>query len=717
MKEVIQSYRTGEIKIEDAPAPLCKRAGVLVRNVCSLISPGTEKLMIQTGQKTLLGKALARPDLVRRAWAKAKKEGALNVFKESLNRLDEPVPLGYNSAGIVVEIGEGVKDFKIGDRVACAGATFASHAEYVWVPTNLCVPIPESVSFEEATFTMLGSIALHGIRCAELSFGESVAVIGLGLIGLIAAQMLACYGCKVICLDIDKRKCELAKNLYKDLQVSCDGASFMKLAEHVSKGSGVGAVIITAASKDNSPILLAEEICRKRATIVLVGVADIHLTRKVMWEKEVKFVVSKAAGPGSLEPTYERKGVDYPIEYVRWAEKRNLQEFLSLVASDKVNVRNLITHSYSIEHALQAYDTILKASDLYIGVLLTYDELPKLETKINLHNLPLQTGPSKNIGLIGAGLFAKNILLPVLKKLKNTSLTGIATTSSHSSIHVGKKYGFGYATTNYEEIISDSNIDSVIIATPHNLHAKMVLEALKAGKHVFVEKPLCLNHTELSEIVDTYTTLETKPKLMTGFNRPFSALARKTKKLTENRTCPLILHYRINAGYIPPSHWVQDMKVGGGRIVGEVCHFIHFLEFLVGSEPVTVFGQGICKETGKYLMEDNTIISLSFGDGSIGTILYSSQGSKSFSRERVEIFCEDSVIVIEDFKKLLHVEGNKKKMVNLISQDMGYKNELQFFFEASNFDETVFQRDVSAMLTTFCVLDSLEKGAVVNIES
>ncbi|MDP6380942.1 MAG: Gfo/Idh/MocA family oxidoreductase, partial [Phycisphaerae bacterium] len=522
---------------------------------------------------------------------------------------------------------------------------------------------------------------------------------------------------KVICLDLDERKCDLAAKLCQDARITRSSEDFTKMAEQVSRGFGVDAVIIAAASKDNSPLLLAEEICRRRGTIVLVGVADIRLTRKTMWEKEIKFMVSKAAGPGSIDPTYEKKGLDYPIEYVRWAEKRNLQEFVSLLAGGKVNVKDLITHSYPISDALQAYDTILNSSDLYVGVLLTYDKQPEPETRIDLHALAAQTGRSVNVGLIGAGLFAKNILLPVLKKLKGINPVGVATTSGHSSVHVGKKFGFSYATTDYKKILDDSRVDSVLIATPHNLHARMVMEALKAGKHVFVEKPLCLNRAELTEIVACLTALETKPKLMTGFNRPFSPLARKARELIENRTCPLVLHYRVNAGYMPPDHWVHDMGVGGGRIVGEVCHFIHFLEFLTGSEPVTVFCQAICGETGKYLGEDNTIINLSFRDGSIGTILYSAQGSKSFSRERVEIFSEDTVVVIEDFKKLLHVAGNKKKTVSLSGQDMGYKGELQFFLESDDFDETVFQKDSSAMLATFSALESLQKGTPVNIKS
>jgi len=716
MKQVIQNYKKGQVKLEETPVPLCKAGGVLARNACSLISPGTEKFIIETGRKNLLDKALARPDLVRLSWEKAKKEGFWNVFNEAMNRLDEPVALGYSSAGVVVETGEKVSNFSVGDRVACAGAGFASHADYVWVPENLCASIPEGVSFEEASFVMLGAIALQGIRCAELSFGENAAVIGLGLIGLITIQILETYGCKVIGFDIDKRKCELAGKISPGVLVVKDTQLFKKTIEQATKGYGTDAAIITASSKDNSALLLAEEICRKKGTVVLVGMADIALTRKTMWEKELKFIVSKAAGPGSIEENYEKKGFDYPVEYARWTEKRNMEEFLSLAAKRKVDVKRLITHSFSSRDALCAYELITKNEEFYVGILLKYrEEIPK-ETKVNLGSSFVHTTSSKgNIGVIGGGLFSKNVLLPVLRKIKGINLIGIATTSGCTSFHTGKKFGFQYCTTDYKKILEDESINSVIITTPHNLHAAMVIEAIKAGKNVFVEKPLCIRKEQLQAISDTYGSLNEKPKLMVGFNRPFSPLSQKAKDFIKDRSTPLVINYRVNAGYIPQQHWTRDLNVGGGRIIGEVCHFIDFLQFLTGAYPISVFTQGIDGNTGKYFRDDNIVITLKFRDGSIGTILYSSKGSKSFSRERVEVFCEDSLAIIEDFRKLLLVEGNKKRAFSKFSQEMGYREELSFFIESNELNGKIFEGYVNTMYATFAALESLQKDRVIEI--
>jgi len=716
MKQIIQSYKTGEIRIEEVPMPSCNEGGVLVKNACSLISLGTEKLIVKTGQKSLLCKAISRPDLVKLAWEKAKKEGFLNVFKESQHRLDEPVPLGYSCAGVVTEVGEGVADFAVGDKVACAGAGFASHAEYVWVPENVCVHIPDNLSFKEAQFVTVGAIALHGVRCAELRHGEVTAVIGLGLLGLITIQILTSYGCKVVCFDIDEKKCDLAEKTCENVFVAKDIPSFRRLSGNISKGCGTDAVIITAAGSDSKPILAAEDVCRKRGTIVLVGVADISLTRSTMWEKELKFVVSKGAGPGSNERIYEKKGYHYPIEWVRWTENRNMEEFLSLVVQKKVDVNSLVTHSFKIQDALDAYDAILKGKQFCVGVSLDYEENISPHTKVLLASSYSKTNSTKTIGLIGGGLFTKNVLLPNLMKLGQMHLGGIATTSGHTSFHVAKKFGFRYATTDYRKIIEDEEIDSIIISTPHNLHAKMVIEALTAGKNVFVEKPLCINKTQLHQIADVYDSLERKPRIMVGFNRPFSLLSKKAKMFLEDRTTPLVLHYRVNAGYIEPDHWTQDLEVGGGRIVGEVCHFIDFLQFFAKSYPESVFSEGIANEAGKYLRDDNVIITLKFRDGSVGSILYSAKGTKAFSRERVEMFCEKSVVVIEDFKKLSLIGEGKRKVLSRFSQDIGYANELKSFVDSQKYDPKVFEGYIHTMLATFAAVESLRTGMPVKID-
>lgn len=725
MKQILQSYKTGEISLFEVPAPSTKPGGVLVRNMASLISMGTERLMINTGKKSLLGKCLARPDLVRQALHKAKKEGFLNVYKEAMNRLDEPVPLGYSSAGVIVEVAAGTRRFKVGDRVACAGAGFASHAEVVWVPENLCVKIPEGVGFEEASFVMLGGIALQGIRSAEITFGENVAVIGLGLLGLLTVQILNAYSSNVIGIDIDEKKVTLSKELGAERALVNGKDDVLEVIGNLTQGQGVDTVIITASSKDNGPIELAEQITRKRGKIVLVGVSDLHLSRKIFWEKELEFTVSKAAGPGSTEPVYEQKGFDYPVSYVRWTEKRNLEHFLELLAKKRVRVDKLITHRFPIEEALFAYHKILNGKEPSIGILLHYNgRLDKeseggLAAKVILKSSRAANPQSKQVGLIGGGFFAKNILLPALKKVPRVILRGIATTQGVSSQHSARKFGFEYCTSNYHDILENEAIDSVIIATRHHLHARMVIEVLKAGKHLFVEKPLCLNEDELREIVATHRSLgQSAPKLMVGFNRRFSLLANEVKSFLRARSTPLVIHYRVNAGYLPRDHWTQDPEVGGGRVVGEICHFIDFLQFMTDSFPVSVFAEGISGETGRYSRDDNLALTIKFRDGSLGTILYTTHGPKTFSRERVEIFSEDSAFTIEDFRVATAAQRGKLKRIKKWSQDLGYVQELNYFLKADSFNSSgLFQSYFYTTLSTLKGKESLQRGSPVTIPS
>ena len=725
MKQVIQSYKNGKISLGEVPAPACKAGGLLVRNVASLISVGTEKLMIEMGQKSLLGKARARPDLVRQAWAKAKKEGFLSVYKEAMNRLDEPIPLGYSAAGIVLEVGAGVQGFKPGDRVAVAGAGFASHAEMVWVPENLCVSIPTGVDFEAAAFVMLGGIALNGVREAALTLGERAVVIGLGLLGLLTVQFLRAQGCRVVGVDLDRQKCELARELGADL-VLVPGEDEVEAAiANFTGGLGADAVLIVSASKDNRPLLLAEAVARERARLVLVGVADLSLTRKAFWTKELSFSVSKAAGPGSIAPLYEAKGFDYPIAYVRWTERRNLEAFLDLLAQGRVRVDRLISHRFPIQEALSAYDLILGNKEPYIGVILSYPEAEALITPaaepvrkvwLAAPGVRPDAASSRSVGLIGGGMFTKNILLPALKQVQNLQLTGVATTTGVTAQHIAKKFGFAYATTDYREILADAAIGSVIITTRHNLHGRLVMEALQAGKHVFVEKPLCLTEEELQEIVSIY---DGSRLLMVGFNRRFAPLAQEVKKFLSGRSTPLVMSYRVNAGYIPSESWVHDPEVGGGRLLGEGCHFIDFLHYLSDSQAVQVSAVAIAGALGRYRRDDNLAISLTFQDGSVGNIIYTAKGSKAFSRERFEVFCEDSVAVLEDFRRGQLVQGGRSRSLKKLSMDMGYRGELESFFEnvqqPTDYGQ-VFEHYVASSLVTFKVALALASGETQTIE-
>ena len=685
MKQIIQSYKNGKITLDEVPVPACKAGGLLVRNVASLISVGTEKLMIEMGRKSLLAKARARPDLVRQAWAKAKKEGFLSVYQEAMNRLDEPIPLGYSAAGVVMEVGAGVSGFRPGDRVAVAGAGFASHAEVVWVPENLVVPIPEGVDFEAAAFVMLGGIALHGVREAALTLGERVVVIGLGLLGLLCVQFLKAQGCRVAGVDLDQRKCDLAKEMGADLALVPGQDDVEAAIANFTGGLGADAVLIVSASKDNQPLLLAEAVARARGRLVLVGVADLSLTRKAFWEKELSFSVSKAAGPGSLSPSYEVKGFDYPLAYVRWTERRNLETFLDLLAQGRVRMHRLITHRFSIQEALSAYEMILGNKEPYIGVILSYPESeaasaqqtePVRKVWLKAPAARPESAAPQALGLIGGGMFTKNILLPALKQVQNLHFGGVATTTGVTAQHIARKFGFAYATTDYRDILKDSGIGSVLITTRHNLHGRLVVEALAAGKHVFVEKPLCLTEAELQEIISAYDGTRL---LMVGFNRRFAPLAQEVNKFLSSRSTPLVMSYRVNAGYLPNDSWVHDPEVGGGRLLGEVCHFIDFLHYLSGSQAVQVRAVALSGTLGQYRRDDNFMLSLTFRDGSVGDIIYTAKGTKSFSRERVEVFGDESVAVIEDFRRGLLVQGGRSRTLKKLSMDMGYRGEMEFF--------------------------------------
>ncbi len=554
------------------------------------------------------------------------------------------------------------------------GAGFASHSEVVWVPDNLCVPIPEGVDFEAAAFGMLGCIALHGVRETALTLGEKAVVIGLGLLGLLTVQFLTAQGCRVIGVDLDRKKCDLAQALGADLALVPGEDNVEEAVGNFTDGVGADAVLIVSASKDNRPILQAEAVARERARLVLVGVADIHLTRKTFWTKELLFSVSKAAGPGSIEPLYEAKGFDYPLPYVRWTERRNLAACLDLLAQGKLRVAPLVTHRFPIEEALSAYELILGNREPYIGVLLTYPQkeaaLAASPAARKVWLKPAGSPPpseAQTLGLIGGGKFTKNILMPILQKSQGVRLAGVATTSGVSSQHLAQKYGFSYASTDYREILRDEGINRVIITTPHHLHGRQVVEALQAGKHVFVEKPLCLTEEELSAIEAAY---DGSRMLMVGFNRRFAPLTGEVKKMLAGRTTPLVMTYRVNAGYIPDDSWVHDPEVGGGRLLGEVCHFIDFLQFMAEAEPVLVQAMSISGDTGKYRRDDNLAITLSFADGSIGSVIYTAKGSKSFSRERFEVYSEEAVGVIEDFRRGQLVQGGTSRNIKKLSIDL-----------------------------------------------
>ena len=727
MKQIIQSYKTGELMVMEVPPPALRSGCVLVRNVVSLVSVGTEKHILDMAKKSLIGKALARPDLVRQVIAKAKTEGVLEAYRQAMNRLDTPVPLGYSSAGVVIDVGEGVEGFAKGDRVACAGSGFASHAEIICVPQNFCVKIPNGVDFESASFVALGGIALQAVRLANVSLGSKVMVIGLGLLGQLTVQLLKAAGCHVFGVDTVPAKVKMAlEHGAEDGAVI--GKTDIKAALSKFAPQGADAVIIMAATRSNEPLELAAEVARERAKIIAAGLVGLKIPREIFFEKELELVVSRAWGPGVFDPTYVEKNIDYPYAYVRWTAKRNLEEFLAQVAKGAVEVKHLITHRFPIERATDAYDLILKGKEPYIGVLITYSEAEKTlytpeERRLRLRSPQEKSASQKSkpigIGIIGAGLFATTTFLPVLKRQKNIKLRGIATTTSHTGYYVGKKFGFEYCTTNYKELLNDPEIDLVMILTRHGSHAHFIVEALRAGKHVYVEKPLAVNEEQLRTIVEAYREIQEKEEriLFVGFNRRFSPLTRWLKDRLQEVKEPLTVHCTINAGPVPPDHWVHDREQGGGRIIGEVCHFVDLIQYLTDSVPLRIYAETL--ESEIYKPSDNVVITLKMANGSIGSITYVSGGDKSFPRERIEVFGGGAVGVIENFKTVTFIyHGQKKRIRRWFGVDRGHQNELNVLFNAIMKGEAPvnFEEYVYTTLATFAAERALFEKVPISVD-
>lgn len=723
MKQLIQDLKNGESKVEEVPIPTLRPGGVLVKNMCSLVSVGTEKMVLDLTKKSLIGKAKERPDLVRQVIDKVRTDGLITAMQTVRSRLDSPISLGYSCAGVVVEVGDNVKEeFKMGDRVACGGGGYANHADYVFIPKNLCVRIPDGVDFESAAFTTLGAIALQGIRQADLEFGEAVGVLGLGLIGQLTVQILKASGCKVVGFDINPERVRLAKELGADASC-CEVLDFRRQVELISRGNGVDVVIIAASTKSRMPVVLAGEITRLRGKVIIVGDVKIDIPRKLYYEKELEVKLSMSYGPGRYDSSYEEKGIDYPFAYVRWTEKRNMQAFLDLIAEKKMDVNSLITHRFFIEDAKEAYELISgKKREAYLAILLNYSDgqEEKDKQKILLKRVSHSSPPNLdvlNIGVIGAGNFAKVVLLPSLKKDKNVKLKGVATASGMTARHAGDKFGFEYCTSNYKDILNDPEINCVFIATRHDLHSRIASEALERGKHVFLEKPLAINEEGLKEI--TKAGEETQANLMVGFNRRFSSFSREAKDLFVNRVNPLIINYRINAGFIPKSHWTQDIKEGGGRIIGEVCHFVDLIQFLVGSQPIKVYAEGISPKTEDVLSTDNVAISIKFKDGSVGNIIYSALGNKRGSKERIEIFGDNSIFIIDDFRSSEWMGDSIRKRKKWLGQDKGHTEEFRVFIQSLLSGQPLpinLREVIITTLTTFKIVESLHKGVPISVE-
>ena len=712
MKQLLQNIKTGKSTIEDVPRPAPREGQALVKVAASLVSAGTERMVVEFAEKNLVGKARSRPDLVKQVIDKARREGLVNTAQAAFNRLDQPMALGYSSAGTLVALGKNMQGFKIGQRVACAGGGFAVHAEYNVVPRNLLTPLPKNVDFESAAFTTLGAIALHGFRLAEPQIGENVAVIGLGLLGLLAAQIATAAGCNVLGIDLDPARLALASSL--GLQ-AVSRTQAVDSAQAFTANRGFDVILICADTSSNDPVELAGVIARDRARVVATGAVGLSIPRKIYYEKEISFINSRSYGPGRYDLNYEENGQDYPLGYVRWTEGRNFEAIVELMSKDKLKVKPLITHHFSIEKATQAYEVITgKKQEPFLGVILTYPEgKMEEERKITFPASVKRKSSTIKLGVLGAGLFANAVLLPAIKKVGDLELVGIASAGGLHAQHSGKKFGFQYATSNDDEIINDPNINTVAILTRHDSHAELVVKALKAGKHVFVEKPLAINPNQLLAIGKQLKAND-HSLLTVGFNRRFAPLAQQLKSSIVNRHSSMYVHYRINAGPIPLNHWTQDPDIGGGRIIGEACHFIDFITFLVGEAPVSVAAHAL-PDDGKY-REDNVSMTFTFPDGSLGVVDYLANGDKSFPKERVEVFWGGQVAVLDDFVALQTVrDGRKSEMKG--AQDKGWVNEWKAFAEsirAGGEPPIPYPQLFSVTRSAFAALESLKSNTSIH---
>ena len=701
--------KTGVLSVADVPLPSVQRGHLLVRTAASLISAGTEKSKVDLGKKSLLGKAKDRPDLVKKVIEKARSEGLMSTFTAVRAKLETAIPMGYSAAGTVVAIGEGVSGFSVGDRVACAGAGFASHAETISVPKNLCVKMPDKVSFDEAAFGTLGAIALQGVRLAQPTLGEAIVVIGLGLLGQITVQLLKANGCRVFGVDTDESKFGLACDLgAEQCATPCDAHA---LSDQWSRGRGADAVLITAATKSNDPIELAGEISRLKGRVVVVGLVGMDVPRESYYERELTLQLSMSYGPGRYDAEYEERGHDYPFAYVRWTEGRNIEAFLDMVASGSIDLMRLITHRFPIEQGEAAYKLISgDATEPYLGIVLQYDAEKEFSTEIQLKSAGANTAKAVRIGMIGAGSYARKFLLPNFKS-NNAEFCSIATASGLSARDIGGQYGFALCVSNADQVISDQSTNLIVIATRHDTHAELTRKALEQKKNVFVEKPLAMNDAELDAVIAAAN--ESNGRLTVGYNRRFSPSAKQAMEFFKNRQSPLSILYRVNAGRIPRDSWIQDPIQGGGRIIGEVCHFIDLMHFLTGSVTTRIYAEAIASKNHEVVAEDSVFITLRFADGSNGTIAYLAEGDKTLAKERIEIFGEGKSFVIDDFRRTTAYKGGKETTKKSMGQDKGQAEEVRKLFSMvlGGGDAPIALDDLAATTrATFRILDALRTG-------
>ncbi len=728
MKAVLQDLKSGRVSVADVPPPALQPGGVLVRVRRSLISIGTERAVIALAKKTPVGKAKERPDLARKVLNKAKQEGYWNTYKVVRNLIASPIPLGYSCAGEVLAVGAEASGFAVGDAVACAGLNFANHAEIDYVPRNLAAKLPAGLSFDDACFVTLGAIAMQGVRLAQLELGERVVVLGLGLVGQICLQIARCTGARVLAYDIDPAKVELAMQLGAHQGVS-DPSALRPAVAAFSDGAGADAVLVCAATKSDRPLGDAADISRLKGRVVVVGDVGMAIKRRPYFEKELSLVVSRSYGPGRYDPAYELHGKDYPLPYVRWTEQRNMHSFLELMASGQVSVAPLVTHRFPIDNVEPAYQLVTgENNERAIAILLDYPADAAVSARVPIAADGARSGAASaprtsarldtiRLGVIGAGQFAKAVLLPAFAKQSGVRINAVCTATGLTSRKVAEVYKAKYCTSDAAEVINDADIDAVLIATRHDQHAGLVAAALRAGKAVFVEKPLAITEESFGELARLLQSLE-NPRLMVGFNRRFAPLARRCHGFFAQRAYPLFVSYRVNAGLFSPDNWVFDPVHGGGRVLGEVCHFVDTSSYLTDSLPVRVHAEEIRYSREPAHRRDSVTITLTMADGSVGAIHYLADGDPGLAKEYFEVFGGQRSALLDNYRALTLYSGNRRKRHRLLNQAKGHGEEVAAFVNALRTGGPM-PMSVDSILgvtaATFAIHRSLDCGAPVEV--
>jgi predicted dehydrogenase/threonine dehydrogenase-like Zn-dependent dehydrogenase len=724
LKQIAQSYRTGKLVLAEVAAPTsAPSGGILVDTTVSLISAGTERAIVDLARKSLVEKARERPDLVKKVIDRAKREGVLAALDAIRAKLDSPVPLGYSIAGRVAAVGKNAGGFARGDRVACAGAGYANHAEVNAVPMNLAVHVPDEVSDEEASFVTVGAIALQGVRLVRPELGSVAVVVGLGLIGQITVQLLVAHGCDVIGVDINRHKVGLALQRGAIAGGVTGEDDLVEIVRAASRGYGADAIVITASSSTAEPLALAGDLARDRARISIVGLLPIEIPRKAYYEKELEVVVSRSYGPGRYDADYEERGRDYPIAYVRWTERRNLQAVLRAIATKRLDAKGLITHRFAFESALDAYALITaEKAEHHLGVLLCYE--PRKEAAESDAYAPRAPQPrtrsqtrTLGVAVVGTGSFATSVLLPALGKTSGVRIVRVASGRGLSARHAADKFDAEDVAASLEAVLAVDDVDAVVVATRHDIHAAAAAMVLATGRDVFVEKPAALNEEELAILAEAVRSSE--GRIMVGYNRRFAPFARSVRDGFSGRRAGLVITARINAGCIPAGSWIKNADEGGGRIVGEACHFVDLMSYWAGAPPLRVSAHAIGPDSG-WERCDNLVIGLSFADGSIGNIVYSAMGDTSVSKERYELMCEGKMAVIDNWRTLEITARGKTKTTRMLKADKGHEAEIRAFVEACRRQEASpidWQSVESTTRATFAIEAAWREGRSVDVQA